>query len=59
MPNNNIQNDHKFATQSSLDSYVWSISNILRRSNCAGAYDTCRDQRLSSVLLRAFSGELL
>jgi type I restriction enzyme M protein len=27
----------KFATQSSLDSYVWGICNILRRSNCAGA----------------------
>src|SRR5262249_36712461 len=27
----------KFATQASLDSYVWSICDILRRSNCAGA----------------------
>ena len=27
----------KFASQSSLDSYVWGICNILRRSNCAGA----------------------
>ena len=27
----------KFSTQSSLDSYVWGICNILRRSNCAGA----------------------
>ena len=27
----------KFTTQSSLDSYVWGICNILRRSNCAGA----------------------
>src|SRR5512141_3235604 len=27
----------KFTTQASLDSYVWSICNILRRSNCAGA----------------------
>ena len=26
-----------FTTQSSLDSYVWGICNILRRSNCAGA----------------------
>jgi len=26
-----------FTTQSGLDSYVWSICNILRRSNCAGA----------------------
>ena len=31
-----IQN-RKFTTQASLDSYVWSICNILRRSNCAGA----------------------
>jgi type I restriction enzyme M protein len=30
-------NTLKFATQSGLDSYVWSICNILRRSNCAGA----------------------
>ena len=27
----------KFTTQASLDSYVWSICDILRRSNCAGA----------------------
>ena len=27
----------RFTTQSSLDSYVWSICDILRRSNCAGA----------------------
>src|SRR5687767_5076387 len=27
----------KFTTQASLDSYVWGICNILRRSNCAGA----------------------
>jgi len=26
-----------FTTQSSLDTYVWGICNILRRSNCAGA----------------------
>jgi len=26
-----------FTTQASLDSYVWGICNILRRSNCAGA----------------------
>lgn len=29
--------NRKFTTQSSLDSYVWGICNILRRSNCAGA----------------------
>ena len=27
----------RFATQTSLDSYVWGICDILRRSNCAGA----------------------
>ena len=27
----------KFSSQASLDSYVWSICDILRRSNCAGA----------------------
>ena len=27
----------RFTTQSALDSYVWSICDILRRSNCAGA----------------------
>ncbi|HET9913865.1 MAG TPA: type I restriction-modification system subunit M N-terminal domain-containing protein [Anaerolineales bacterium] len=32
--NNGIR---KFTTQASLDSYVWGICNILRRSNCAGA----------------------
>src|SRR5262245_61952228 len=30
-------NNRKFASQASLDSYVWSICDILRRSNCAGA----------------------
>jgi type I restriction enzyme M protein len=30
-------NSRKFTTQASLDSYVWNICNILRRSNCAGA----------------------
>jgi len=30
-------NGKTFATQQSLDSAVWSICNILRRSNCAGA----------------------
>ncbi len=39
MPKNNNGNDNsrKFSTQASLDSYVWSICDILRRSNCAGA----------------------
>ncbi len=41
MPKSNNSNgsngSRKFATQASLDSYVWSICNILRRSNCAGA----------------------
>lgn len=41
MPKNNnhisTNGNRKFTTQSSLDSYVWSICNILRRSNCAGA----------------------
>ncbi len=32
-----ILNNRKFTTQTSLDSYVWSICDILRRSNCAGA----------------------
>ncbi len=27
----------KFTTQASLDSYIWGICNILRRSNCQGA----------------------
>ena len=27
----------KFTTQASLDSYVWGVCDILRRSNCAGA----------------------
>lgn len=35
--NHTKANGVKFATQSSLDSYVWGICNILRRSNCAGA----------------------
>lgn len=26
-----------FATQQSLDRYIWSVCDILRRSNCAGA----------------------
>ncbi len=30
-------NGLRFTTQSSLNSYVWGICNILRRSNCAGA----------------------
>jgi type I restriction enzyme M protein len=30
-------NNRKFTSQSSLDSYVWGICNILRRFNCAGA----------------------
>lgn len=30
-------NPRKFTTQASLDSYVWGICDILRRSNCAGA----------------------
>ncbi len=34
---NNTTNKRMFTTQSSLDSFVWSICNILRRSNCAGA----------------------
>lgn len=32
-----ILNSRKFTTQASLDSYVWGICDILRRSNCAGA----------------------
>ena len=36
-PNNSNGNSRKFTTQASLDSYVWGICNILRRSNCAGA----------------------
>ncbi|MBU2610360.1 MAG: N-6 DNA methylase [Chloroflexota bacterium] len=35
--NNPNGNSRKFSTQASLDSYVWGICNILRRSNCAGA----------------------
>lgn len=36
--NNSNQNIiRKFSTQASLDSYVWGICDILRRSNCAGA----------------------
>ena len=35
--NSNGNNIRKFTTQASLDSYVWGICNILRRSNCAGA----------------------
>ena len=35
---NGVENGtRKFTTQASLDSYVWGICNILRRSNCAGA----------------------
>lgn len=39
MPKSNLDgnNSRKFSTQASLDSYVWGICNILRRSNCAGA----------------------
>lgn len=33
----NSQNQRKFNSQSSLDSYVKSVCDILRRSNCAGA----------------------
>jgi type I restriction enzyme M protein len=36
LPQNN-ETTRKFTTQASLDSYVWGICNILRRSNCAGA----------------------
>src|SRR5215203_1003735 len=35
--NSNGNNTRKFTTQASLDSYVWGICNIMRRSNCAGA----------------------
>jgi type I restriction enzyme M protein len=35
--NNSNGNNRKFTTQASLDSYVKSICDILRRSNCAGA----------------------
>ena len=35
--NSNGNNSRKFTTQASLDSYVWGICDILRRSNCAGA----------------------
>jgi len=35
--NNSSGNNRKFTSQASLDSYVWSICDILRRSNCAGA----------------------
>jgi type I restriction enzyme M protein len=35
--NGKLNGTRLFTTQSSLDSYVWSICNILRRSNCAGA----------------------
>ena len=31
------KNGRAFTTQQSLDSYIWSICDILRRSNCAGA----------------------
>ncbi len=34
---NGSSNGLIFTTQASLDSYVWGICNILRRSNCAGA----------------------
>ncbi|CAG1007620.1 partial putative type I restriction enzymeP M protein, partial [Anaerolineales bacterium] len=30
-------NDRTFSTQQSLDSYIWGICDILRRSNCASA----------------------
>lgn len=35
--NGAVNGVRKFTTQASLDSYVWSICDILRRSNCAGA----------------------
>jgi type I restriction enzyme M protein len=35
--NSSNGNGKTFVTQQSLDSAVWSICNILRRSNCAGA----------------------
>ena len=34
---NGTNSTRKFTTQASLDSYVWGICDILRRSNCAGA----------------------
>ncbi len=34
---NKNSNNHKFTTQRSLDGYVKSICDIMRRSNCAGA----------------------
>lgn len=38
MPSKNGSNGTpRFTTQSSLSAYVWSICDILRRSNCAGA----------------------
>jgi len=36
-PSRSNGNSRQFTTQASLDSYVWSICDILRRSNCAGA----------------------
>ncbi|MFM7407743.1 MAG: type I restriction-modification system subunit M N-terminal domain-containing protein [Cuspidothrix sp.] len=30
-------NGQKYASQQSLDSYIYSICDIIRRSNCAGA----------------------
>ncbi|MBC1239999.1 N-6 DNA methylase [Nostoc sp. 2RC] len=35
--NNNNGNRQKYASQQSLDSYIYSICDIIRRSNCAGA----------------------
>jgi len=46
-------NSRKFITQASLDSYVWSICDILRRSNCAGAL-----QYIPSLLREGFAGKL-
>lgn len=38
MPSKNGSNGTpRFTSQSSLSAYVWSICDILRRSNCAGA----------------------
>src|SRR5437660_1912867 len=35
--NGSDENGRKFASQQSLDSYIKSICDVMRRSNCAGA----------------------
>ena len=47
---NGKNGDRKFNTQQSLDSYIKSVCDIMRRSNCAGALRSRRLNAIASLL---------